>query len=102
MPRDQLCVRDLHTFGLKGAQRGEGRGHQSGLGILRQREGFNFALPDQRAQLFAQGFVDFVKHGFCGWIGFGQSAAHADGLGTLPWKYECAAHVAPLIVVESK
>ncbi|MDP4891772.1 hypothetical protein, partial [Cypionkella sp.] len=31
-------------------------------------------------------------------IGLGQSPAHADGLGTLPRKYECAAHLALLFV----
>ena len=43
-------------------------------------------------QLFAQRVVDLVEDGLGGRIGLGQSAAHADGLGALPRKDECAAH----------
>ena len=90
--RHEIHMRKAKPFGLQRAQGSNRGGHQRRLGILRQGQGFNLPLPDQRRQAFPQGFIHLLKHRPRGGIGLCQRLAHTNGLRALSGKYECSAH----------
>ena len=69
--------------------------HQRRLGVFGELQGLGRAVPDDGGQLFAERRVDLVEHRAGGRKSLRQGLAHADRLGTLPWKSECCRHGVP-------
>ena len=92
MARHKGRFANLDPFGLQRGHRRHRRGHQRRLGVLCEGQPLDVPLPDQVRQFFAKGVIDFLENGAGFRIGFGQIAAHADGLGTLARENECNAH----------
>ena len=84
-------------LGLQHAQGGERDRHQRRLGVFGKLQGFGRAVPDDGGQLLAERRVDLVEHRAGGRKSLRQRLAHADRLGTLPWKSECCRHDVPKV-----
>ena len=92
MAGDEGGGSDRHALGLERAHRGERGRHQRRLGVAGQGELGGVTVPDQRRELLAEGRIDLVENRLRRREGRGEVAPHADDLGTLPRKYECARH----------
>ncbi len=84
-----------HAFCRQGSHRRHRGRHQRRLRVRRQRQRLGRPFPHQRAQLLAQRLVDLLEYGRRSRIGVRQVAAHADRLGALSGKRECAHRCLP-------
>jgi len=81
---------------LQHPYRGQGHGHQGGLGVLGQGQLVLGPLAHQQGQLLAQGVVDLGIDLAGGGEGVGQGRAHADRLAALSGKQEGEGHARSL------
>ena len=87
-------AREIEAFGLQHAERRDADGHQRGLSIGGEHEGFVRSLEHDLRKLFAERIVDFREDFSRSRVVFGERLAHADGLRALSGKYECCRHCA--------
>ena len=89
----RVAARDRARLPLRAPERRETNRHQRRLGVGRQGQVLDRALPKMMVESFcAERVIDFVEHRFGLGKSIGESPAHADRLAALTGKYECALH----------